>query len=277
MAQSRASKPLAELPADLPAEVERAVRAAGALPSSKLTRVKLADAARRELDRRLVAAGLERTAKGVRVPLAEQMLALVQGGGRVACKDLAKRVKGGAKKELDAAVDALVRAGRAKVVVRTSVEVLVGGGDRALTAAEVGEVVRAHAALAKVLKKVTAKGRARTLLREDLAALMAPIEGAARPPAAEAKADGVSAIVADALRRMEHPALGLVRIPDLVRALDGRVAIADVHRALLDAASAGEVELRPEAGGEFLSEVDARLCPPGPRGTVLSYARLRGP
>ena len=58
---------------------------------------------------------------------------------------------------------------------------------------------------------------------------------------------------------------------------EGRATIAEVHRALLDAAAAGTVELRPEAGGEFLKEEDARLCPAGPRGTVLSYARLREP
>jgi hypothetical protein len=275
VAAARTAKPLAELPPDLPAEVERAVRAAGALPSGKLTRVKLADAARRELERRLVAAGLERTAKVVRVPIGEQILALVQGGGRASLKDVAKRVKGGAKKEIDAALGALAREGRAKVVVRTQVEVLVGGGDHALSAAEVGEIVKAHEALAKVLKKVTAKGRARSILREDLAALLGPIERAAHPPAAEARAEGPAAIVAAALGRVA--VLGLARVPDLVEALDGQVTVADIHRALLAAHDAGEIELRPEAGGEFLSDEEARVCPPGPRGTVLSYARIVKP
>ena len=71
--------------------------------------------------------------------------------------------------------------------------------------------------------------------------------------------------------------LGLSRVPDLVRALDGRATIDDIHRALLAADDAGEIELRPESGGEFLSDEDARLCPPGPRGTVLSYARIVKP
>lgn len=39
------------LPPDLPAEVERAVRAAGALPLAKLTKRRLAPAVRRELER----------------------------------------------------------------------------------------------------------------------------------------------------------------------------------------------------------------------------------
>ncbi len=258
------------LPPDLPAEVERAVRAAGALALAKLTKVKLGPSARSELERRLVAAGLERTPSAIRVPLGEQLLVLVQGGGRVPLKEVAKRVKGGAKKELDAALDALVRAGQARVVVRTAVEVLVGGADRALAPAEVTEVAAAHAALGKVLKKVTARGRPRSILRDDLAALIGPFDRAVQPPAPAAPS---AEMVAEALRRLA--VLDLVRVPDLVRALEGKMAIADVHRALLDADRAGTIELRPEAGNEFLSEEDARLCPPGPRGTVFSYAALR--
>ena len=34
------------------------------------------------------------------------------------------------------------------------------------------------------------------------------------------------------------------------------------------------IELRPEAGSEFLQDNDAALCPRGPRGTVFSFARL---
>jgi hypothetical protein len=269
--------PVDVLPADLPAEVEGAVRAAGSLPLTKLTRVKLGAEARRELERELTAAGLERTAKVVRVPLGAQLGALVRGGGRVPLKDLARRVKGGAKKEIDAALDRLVRAGEARVVVRTQVEVLVGAADRALSAADLAALVAAHAALGKVLKKVTAKGRARTLLRDDLGALLGPLDHAAHaPPPAEHAPQPAGEIVAEALRRLEDPALKLVRIPDLVRALAGRVALADVHRALDAAHDAGEIELRPESGGEFLSPDDARLCPPGPRGTVLSHALSRG-
>lgn len=287
MAAAKKSKVLDELPPELPGEVERAVRAAGAVPVARLTKVKLGPTAQKELARRLTDAGLEHAAKVVRVPLADQLGKLVAGGARVAMKDVAKRVKGGAKKEIDAAVDRLVKAGSARVVVRTQVEVLVGATDRALDAAEVAELVKAHAALGKVLKKVTAKGRARSMLREDLAEIAAPVlraaapaapaptAPAARPHAAE-EAD-VDAIVAEALARREDAVLKLVRVPDVVRDLDGRVPVADVHRALLAAVEAGAIELRPEAGGEFLTEQDASLCPPGPRGTVFSYARRVAP
>ncbi len=257
------------LPPNLAAEVERAVRAAGALAPAKLTKLKLSPAATRELERALVAAGLERTPSVVRVPLGEQLLALVQAGARVPLRDVAKRVKGGAKKELDAALDKLVRGGQARVVVRTSVEVLVSSADRALSPAEVAEVTAAHAALGKVLKKVTAKGRARSILHDDLPALLGPFERVRRPPVV---ASPSAAIVAEALRK--SAVLDLVRVPDLVRALDGKLTLAEVHHALLAADDAGAIELRPESGTEFLSEEDARLCPPGPRGTVFSYAAL---
>jgi len=274
---ARKTAPLRELPADLPAEVERAVRAAGALPIAKLTRARLGDEARRLLESRLVAAGLERAGKAIRVPLAEQIGALLEGGARVALKDLPRRIKGAARKEIDAAVDAVVRAGTARVVVRTQIEVLVGAADRALSPAEIAELVKAHAALGKVLKKVTARGRPRSLLRDDLTALLGPVAvgaGDARPahhPATGALDAG--ALVAEALARLEDPVLKLARVPDLARALAGRLALAELHRALFAAEDAGVIELRPEAGGEFIADEDARLCPSGPRGTVLSHVR----
>lgn len=272
MAAARKPKLVEQLPPDLPAQVERAVRAAGALPIAKLHKVKLAEAAQQELDRLLAAAGLERAGKVVRVPLGEQVEALVKGGARIALKDVFKRVKGGAKKEIDAAIDRILKAQKARLVVRTQVEVLVGAGDRALDAGEVAALVKAHAALGKVLKKVTAKGRSRSILREDLAELVEPASRAARPQA-EAQAKDVDALVTEALAKHEDAALGLVRVPEVVRDLDGQAPLAEIHRALMAAAEAGAIELRPEAGGEFLSAEDAKLCPPGPRGTVLSYAR----
>ena len=272
------SKPPNHAEPALVSEVERAVRQAGALPlgkltSAKLTRAKLTKEAQADLLEQLVARGLERRPKAVRVPIEEQLAQLVMGGGRVPLKDVPKRVKGATRPEINAALNRLIRADKLRVAVRTQVEVLVGGSERTLEPPEVASLVKLHAELAKTLKKVAAKGLPKTLLREDLAPLLDAIERAARP----AKAQPALEIVGDALRRMEDPVLKLVRIPDLVRSLADRLPIADIHRALSDAATRGAIELRPEAGGEFLKADDARLCPPGPRDTVFSYARLLSP
>jgi len=79
-----------------------------------------------------------------------------------------------------------------------------------------------------------------------------------------------------ALRKHNDPRLGLIHVPTVVRALGPRVQVSQVHAALLALAKHGKLELRPEAGREFLSDEDATLCPPGPRGTVFSTARLIG-
>lgn len=245
------------------------MRASSALPIAKLTRRKLTPEAQGALLLRLEERGLQRFGKGVRVPLEAQILALVQGGSRLPLKDLGKRVKGAAKPELSAALDRLVRAGEARVIVRTQVEVLVGAGDKVLAPAEIAALAKLSIQVAKLLKKVGAKGVPRTLLREDLTSLLAPFVAAGRVPAAE----GSRLRVIEALSRLADPVLQLVRIPALVRALVPDLPLAEVHRVLLAEADAGAIELRPEAGAEFLDPADAALCPAGPRGTVLSYAR----
>ena len=103
-----------------------------------------------------------------------------------------------------------------------------------------------------------------------------PPQKAADVPASQsgrAKHDeNALALVSAALREHVDP-LGLISVPNVVRALEPRVSKARVHAALLALYKGGTLELRPEAGSEFLRPSDAALCPPGPRGTVLARAR----
>jgi hypothetical protein len=275
MAHPRGRPPLDRIEPALIDAVEQAVRSAGAVPLTKLTREKLTPGARDELLRSVEARGLERAAKAMRVPLEQQILALVQGGARVARRDVPKRVKGATAAEITKTIEKLVRAGKARLVVRTQIEVLAGNSERVLSPGEIAQLAKLHKDLGAALKKVNAKGPARSILREDIAALLAPIQRSAAPE--EAPPGRARDIVESEIRRLEDPALKLVRIPDLVRALAGRLSANDVHQALSDAAASGAVELRPEAGSEFLPAEDALLCPPGPRGTVFSYARRIAP
>ena len=70
-----------------------------------------------------------------------------------------------------------------------------------------------------------------------------------------------------------HKGALLIRVPDVVRALMPHASITTIHDALLTLAKHGTIELRPEAGSEFLKPEDAEVCPRGPRETVFSYAR----
>lgn len=47
-----------------------------------------------------------------------------------------------------------------------------------------------------------------------------------------------------------------------------------IHSLLLGAARAGIIELQPESGLDRLSDAEMALCPPGPHGTRLSWARF---
>ncbi|MBK9260797.1 MAG: ribbon-helix-helix protein, CopG family [Polyangiaceae bacterium] len=65
----------------------------------------------------------------------------------------------------------------------------------------------------------------------------------------------------------------LIRVPEVVRALLPDASMETVHEALLTLNRNGLIELRPDAGSEFLKPEDAAICPRGPRDTVFSYAR----
>jgi hypothetical protein len=69
---------------------------------------------------------------------------------------------------------------------------------------------------------------------------------------------------------------GLSFVPNVVRRLAPELDMAAAKRALLDAATRGLVELRPEAGLGRLSEEELDASPAGPQGSRLTWARHIG-
>jgi hypothetical protein len=67
---------------------------------------------------------------------------------------------------------------------------------------------------------------------------------------------------------------GLTFVPELVRSveLEG-VSVKAAHEALLRLARERRIELQPESGVGRLTAEDLALCPPGPQGSRLSWAR----
>lgn len=255
------------------AEAEARIRASQTLPFTRLTSVKLAPKALDELLAHLVSLGLERTPKSVRVPLVTQIESLVSNGARVARKDVAKRVKGATKTEIDATLTKLIREGRIHLVVRTQTEVLVGATELVLGLTEMQQLAKVITNLAKTIKKVQTKGLPKTLLREDLDAVLGSSVQMPKFAAPNTSEENAERLVVDALRQLESPNIRLVRIADLVRTLESRLPKHAIHRVLNKAFEGGTIELRPDGGSEFLKPEDAALCIPGPRGTIFSYAR----
>jgi hypothetical protein len=263
---ARKVQELDHLPDGLAEEVEAAVRQAGAVPLGKLSRTRLSRRAQGELFEALARRGLERTGRVMRVPVREQVSAAI-AGGPIATATLRKRVRGLAGAgELKLVLADLARARRAAVVVRGGTLHVAAPSDAVLSATELAAVRDLARDLGKVATAV--RGRAgqpaRSLWREDLVALLE------RARAALGGTDPV-ALVVDAVRSHASPTTGLAPVPAIARALGSRLP--DVREALLAAAAAGRVELRPESGVGLLAPADAELCPRGPDGWPLSWAR----
>ena len=79
------------------------------------------------------------------------------------------------------------------------------------------------------------------------------------------------------LHRNVEPGIGLIRVANVVRPMLLHASLDAVHEALLTLAKHGTLELRPDAGTEFLLPDDVAICPRGPRETVFAYARLLDP
>jgi hypothetical protein len=62
-------------------------------------------------------------------------------------------------------------------------------------------------------------------------------------------------------------------VPAIVRRLSAAMPLPDALELLMRAARRELIELRPEGGLGRLSEEELALCPPGPAGTRLSWAR----
>jgi hypothetical protein len=293
---ARARKEVDEVPEGFADQVERDVRAGGAVALRKVkpAQVKLSRRAEAALFEQLARRGLERTASAVRVPLREQLAVLIERGEPIASASLRKQLRGVASAaELKLVAGDLIKAGRAALVVRSGKEHIAARSPALLSAAELAELAEVARSLAKLTSSTRSRSGhpARTLLRADAAAVVEAARRAlgpdpARAPAAQAPAapapdhtvagrDPVALVVA-AARGRASPVTGLAYVPELARALDGRLDGDALRGALLRAARSGLVELRPESGIELLSAADADACPRGPDGSPLSWVRVVG-
>lgn len=244
-------KVVEELPEGLAREVEARVRAEGAVALRGLTKLKLGKRAGAQLIEALARAGLESTGKHVRVPLAEQLGALLAKSPTVPRTELGKRIKGATRAEIDRAL----RASQVALVVRDG-KVHAAASPHALPLDELRALDARVSRLAKLLR--SAKTRKATLLRDEVAALLGT---------------SPEVIVLDAIARLERPGLPLVFVPEVARAVAAAIDTKALHAGLLAAAGKRRLELRPESSVGLLSDEDRALCPRTADGTVLSYVR----
>lgn len=252
------------------------VKREGALKPAALGLGKLTRAAEAELVEGLARAGLEHTGKAVRLPLRPQLLALFDraGAGGVAASAIARGVKGARNAaEVALALRELSDEGLLAPVVEAKTVRWARRGEELLSEAELDDLAALAKRLSDLAKKTKApKGKPRpTLARaslEEAAGLLRAMAGRASP-------HPIRSVLCAALRAA--PATGgLVRVPDVVRALEGKHPRAGLLAELDALAREGWLELRPEAGIGRMSDEDRAACTKALDGTPLSYARVVG-
>jgi hypothetical protein len=291
------------------ARVRHRLAREGALKLSTLKAGALRDA----ICERLVAEGFELGATFLRQPLAAQLHDALSREEAIAVNELPERVRGASRTELATAVDAQVARGELRRILRGRAEYVVGARHAVLGEQRLAALRGTFSDLAKMLDATSKKknvgllasdieqmlSAAQRVLEEDSApspveevpadeAVTAPApavaarevaarevaarEVAARAPAASAVVDPLAALLA-ALDAVRDVGSGMSFVPAVVRRLSAAMPVSEALELLMRAARRELIELRPEGGLGRLSSEELALCPPGPAGTRLSWAR----
>lgn len=220
----------------------------------------------------LVQHGFERTKSGLRVPLATQLQNAVAHGALVSLSALPSHVLGATKAELKAAVKAALGKGIVVRVLRGPAESIVAVGAAVLTPQAVDALAAQLGGVLKSLEKARKSGGL-TLLSADV---RAGLEQALHAlPTAPKKLLPVADLesVLQTVDSVRDSKTGLSFIPHVVAQLSKTMSEKAATEALLKAAATDLLELRPEGGLARLSQAELALCPAGPQGTRLSWAR----
>jgi hypothetical protein len=255
------------------------LRSEGAVKISSI----LPKGARVELSARLTGEGYELAGTWLRRPVREQIRDALGHGATLTKKALASVVRGASGPELTRVASELEKAGELHRVLRGKSETFTGSGAAVLSMPSLAALKPAIAQLSRALAAVSKK-KGMTLLASDVDDWLAEARGVldrnaagrrAAPPA-DSSAAGGSGSLLDALDATRDERTGLSFVPRVVERLMPSVSLAVAHQMLLQAARDERIELRPEGGLARLTSAELGLCPAGPGGMRLSWARRLG-
>jgi hypothetical protein len=111
------------------------------------------------------------------------------------------------------------------------------------------------------------------VLRADLEQALKAILPPCRSPRKETDESSDVGRVLRAIEATRDSRVGLSFVPTVIDRVASDLDRAAAQRVLLEAASRGLVELRPEGGLNRLSDAELLACPEGPQGSRLSWVR----
>lgn len=254
---------------------EQKLRADRACLLTRLTTVPLTPRARKLLGDALVRRGFELAGTKIRVAVASQLTPVI-GAEPLPVSGLKRRLVGCTDRDIKAALARGVAAGTWSLVPRGKLQTVMIRSEAVLSSGDFADLVALATELSAVVKSVKPKRGAPplSLFRPDVLALLERRAGRLLRPLPHTAPGGMSERVLEGLAASADPQTGLASVPHVLRALAEKVPLDSAREALLDLARAGRVELRPESGLELLDPELRALCLPGPRGSLLSYARV---
>jgi len=238
-------------------------------------------AARNVLVARLLAEGFEASTSWLRRPLPEQLRQALVHGATLTKKSLAGLVRGATAAELARALVEAEQRGEARRVLRGKLEVFTAGDTPALTPRQLSALRTLLSSLEKALATAVRK-QGLSLLASDVAQTLLDAQRLLRGPQAnptmtQGTLDPSTGAELDpllaALDATRDERTGMSFVPKVVARLLPSMSVAGAQDVLLSAARRELTELRPEGGLGRLTPEELQLCPPGPGGTRLSWAR----
>jgi hypothetical protein len=256
------------------AELIARLRREGAVRLSELKPKALRDV----LLPRLLADGFELTAAFVRRPPIEQLRAALAERAVIPERELAGVVRGVSAGELRRVLAAALERGELRRILCDRTALIVSDPRLVLDGARLSALSDAVALLAKRLTAARRKhvGLLASDVEDELSALQRVLGSGAplrRAPPTDGGADAALERVLAAIDAARDEHTGLSFVPRVVEHLQPELSVSKVHAVLLGAARDELIELRPEGGLARLSPAELSLCPPGPAGTRLSWAR----
>lgn len=256
--------------------VRQRLSAEGAVKLSKIQ----PKAMREILVARLAAEGFELNKSYARRPLLDQLREALAHGATVAKKSLGAVVRGASAPELGRALIEAERRGEVRRILRGKTEAFTAPETRVLAP---GQLSALRAALSSLEKALAAAARKKgvSLLASDVEQVLEEAQRVLREPLSGdtgtqvvgvVKQPGLDTLLA-ALQATQDERTGLAFVPKVIARLLPDMTLAVAQGVLLTAARQELIELRPEGGLGRLTPEELRLCPPGPGGTRLSWAR----
>ena len=250
------------------------VRTRGALRWAEVTRHYVPKQQHLQATRRLLESGFETTRTAVRVPVVEQLKLALSERKQIPIKGLQHLLRGCSAKDVAQAIDRIVRAGTALVVLRAKSEWLAQSNADVLTHDQLLILNQAVTQWAKQTQKVrTSRKRSLAIWRSDVRDLLetlVPLGHVAELPLATPV--DPSQRLRQLVRQLAIPSVGLAFVPDLVAKL--QLPLDQAHVLLFQASRHGLIELRPDAGASRFTETELLAAPQGPDGSRLLWARL---